>query len=216
MPLADVGFERLRSAINVVVAPACADLPAPVEDDPGFIVLSEPESWRLGFAARHDGFTNLRIARGVVRSLPTTLAISRVPAVAALRNDDNVNGPCGKKTAAASTRVITSSSPHLGGIGSCFRAGELVGVTLWHVDAVLMNSRDLWLGRSARGVCEICSSGNLMPWMVRQSAASECKSDALLRSRWRTTKPYSLKIELRSYPSRVGRTVIVRTFCLIT
>ena len=67
MPLADVGFERFRSAINVVVAAACADLPAPVEDDPGFIVLSKPESWRLGFAARHDGFTNLRIARGVVR-----------------------------------------------------------------------------------------------------------------------------------------------------
>ena len=93
MPLADVGFERLRSSVNVVAAAACADLPATVEDDSGFIVLSKPESWRLGFAARHDGFTNLRIARGVVRSLPATLAISRVPAAAALRNDDNVNGP---------------------------------------------------------------------------------------------------------------------------
>src|SRR5882757_1865236 len=125
MPLADVGFERLRSAINVVVAPACADLPAPVEDDPGFIVLSKPESWRLGFAARHDGFTNLRIARGVVRSLPATLAISRVPAVAALRNEDNVNGPCGKNTAAASTRVITSSSPHWAGSGRAFARASL-------------------------------------------------------------------------------------------
>jgi hypothetical protein len=48
------------------------------------------------FAARHDGLTNLRIARGVVRSLPTTSAISRVPAAAALRNDESVNGPCGK------------------------------------------------------------------------------------------------------------------------
>jgi hypothetical protein len=36
----------------------------------------------------------------------------------------------------------------LGGIGSCFRTGKLVGVTLAHVlDAVLMNSRDLCLGR---------------------------------------------------------------------
>ena len=90
VPSADVGFERLRSAINVVAAATCADLPAPVEDDPGFVVVSEPESWWLGFAARHDGLTNLRMARGVVRSLPATLAISRVPAAAALRNDDNV------------------------------------------------------------------------------------------------------------------------------
>jgi hypothetical protein len=92
-------------------------LPPTVEDDPGFVVLSEPESWRLGFAARHDGLTNLRMARGVVRSLPATLAISRVPAAAALRNDDNVKGPSGKNTAAASTRVITSSSPHWAGSG---------------------------------------------------------------------------------------------------
>ena len=36
----------------------------------------------------------------------------------------------------------------LGGIGSCFRAGKLVGVALAHVlEAVLMNSRDLCLGR---------------------------------------------------------------------
>ena len=112
VPSTNVGFERLRSAVNVVAAETCADLPATVEDDPGFVVLSEPESWRLGFAARHDGLTNLRMARGVVRSLPATLAISRVPAAAAPRNDDNVNGPCGKNTTAASTRVITSSSPH--------------------------------------------------------------------------------------------------------
>lgn len=36
----------------------------------------------------------------------------------------------------------------LGGIGSCFRAGKLVGVTLAHVlEAVLLNSRDLCLDR---------------------------------------------------------------------
>jgi hypothetical protein len=93
MPRADVGFERRRSAINVVAAATCADLAPAVEDELGFIVLSEPESRRLGFAARHDGFTNLRIARGEVRSLPATLAISRVPAAAALRNDDSVKGP---------------------------------------------------------------------------------------------------------------------------
>ena len=112
----DVFFERVRSPISVIAAAACADLPSLsaclIEDDPAPFVFSEPESRRLGFAARHNGFTNLRMARGVVRSLPATLAISRVPAVAALRNDDNVNGPCGKNTTAASTRVITSSSPH--------------------------------------------------------------------------------------------------------
>ena len=48
---ADVAFERLRSAVNVVAAATCADLPAVVEDDPGFIILSEPEAWWLGFAA---------------------------------------------------------------------------------------------------------------------------------------------------------------------
>ena len=120
VPSADVGFERLRSAVNVVAAATCADLPATVEDDPGFIVLSKPESWWLSFAARHDGFTSFRMARGVVKSLPATLAISRIPAAAALRNDDNVNGPCGKNTAAASTRVITSSSPHWAGSGRAF------------------------------------------------------------------------------------------------
>src|SRR5260221_9490500 len=124
VPSTNVGFERLRSAVNVVAAETCADLPATVEDDPGFVVLSEPESWRLGFAARHDGLTNLRMARGVVRSLPATLAISRVPAAAALRNDDNVNGPCGKKTAAASTRVITSSSHQSAGSGRAFAPAD--------------------------------------------------------------------------------------------
>ena len=125
VPSTNVGFERLRSAVNVVAAETCADLPATVEDDPGFVVLSEPESWRLGLAARHDGLTNLRMARGVVRSLPATLAISRVPAAAALRNDDNVNGPSGKNTAAASTRVITSSSPHWAGSGRAFARASL-------------------------------------------------------------------------------------------
>ena len=121
----NVGFERLRSAVNIVAAAACADLPAPIEDDPGVVVLSEPESWRLGFAAWHDGLTNLRIARGVVRFLPATLAISRVPTAAALRNDDNVKGPCGKNTTAASTRVITSSSPHWAGSGRAFARANL-------------------------------------------------------------------------------------------
>jgi len=46
VPSADVGFERFRSAVNVVAAATCADLPPTVEDDPGFVVLSEPESWR--------------------------------------------------------------------------------------------------------------------------------------------------------------------------
>src|SRR6185295_12822050 len=94
-------------------------------DDPGSLVFSEPESWRLGFAARHDGLTNLRMARGVVRSLPATLAISRTPAAPALRNDDNVNGPSGKNTAAASTRVITSSSPHWEGSGRALARASL-------------------------------------------------------------------------------------------
>jgi hypothetical protein len=48
MSSADVAFERLRSAVNVVAAATCADLPAAVEDDPSFIVLSEPETWWLG------------------------------------------------------------------------------------------------------------------------------------------------------------------------
>ena len=46
VPSADVGFERFRSAVNVVAAATCADLPPTVEDDPGFVVLSEPELWR--------------------------------------------------------------------------------------------------------------------------------------------------------------------------
>jgi hypothetical protein len=125
VPLADLGFERFRSAINVVAAAACADLPAPVEDEPGFIIFSEPESRWLGFAARHDGFTNLRMARGVVRTLPATLAISRVPTADALRNDDTVSSPCGKNTAAASTRVITSSSSHWAGSGRAFARPSL-------------------------------------------------------------------------------------------
>jgi hypothetical protein len=62
---ADVGFECFRSAINIVAAATCADLPSfsvcPIEDDPTSFVFAEPESWRLGFAARHDGLTNLRM-----------------------------------------------------------------------------------------------------------------------------------------------------------
>src|SRR4030095_12480734 len=73
VPSADVGFERFRSAINIVAAATCADLPSfslgSIEDDPASFILSEPESWRLGFAARHDGLTNLRMARGVVKCL---------------------------------------------------------------------------------------------------------------------------------------------------
>jgi hypothetical protein len=118
---ADVFFERFRSAVSVVAAAACADLPSlsarPIEDDPASFVFSEPESWRLGFAARHEGITNLRIARGVVRFLPATLAISRVPAATAVLSDDNVSGPSGKKTATASISVITSSWPHCAGSG---------------------------------------------------------------------------------------------------
>jgi hypothetical protein len=49
VPPTDVGFECLRCAINVVAAATCADLPSAVEDDPDFIVFSEPESWWLGF-----------------------------------------------------------------------------------------------------------------------------------------------------------------------
>jgi hypothetical protein len=131
VPSADVGFERFRSAVNVVAAATCADLPATVEDDPGFIVFSKPESWWLGFAARHDGLTNLRMARGVVRSLPATLAISRVPAAAALRNDDNVNGPSGKKGSSLGQGHYFVLAP-FGGVGACFRSSELVGFTPWH------------------------------------------------------------------------------------
>src|ERR1700688_1983348 len=39
----NIGFERFRSDVNVIAAAPCADLLAPVEDDPGFAVLSEPE-----------------------------------------------------------------------------------------------------------------------------------------------------------------------------
>jgi hypothetical protein len=128
----DVVFERLRSAVNVVAAATCADLPASVEDDPGFIVLSEPESWWLSFAARHDGLTNLRIARGVVKSLPATLAISRVPVDAALRNDDNVKGPSGKNSDSLDKRHHFVLAP-LGRVGPRSRSGDLVGVMLRHV-----------------------------------------------------------------------------------
>ena len=131
--------------------------------------------WRLGFAARHDGLTNLRMARGVVKSLPATLAISRVPVTAALRNDDNVNGPCGKNTAAASARVMTSSSPHWAGPGRAFARASLPALRLGMLNAVLMSSRDR---ASASSTC----TRNLLfgkpdALAVRQSAASECKSD---------------------------------------
>ena len=65
----------------------------------------------------------------------------------------------------------------LGGIGPCFRTGELVGLMLWHVsDAVLMNSRDLCLGRSVQGMRNLLFE-KLYAWLVRQSAASEYKWD---------------------------------------
>ena len=115
------------------------------------------------------------MARGVVKSLPATLAISRVPVTAALRNDGNVNGPCGKNTAAASTRVMTSSSPHWAGSGRAFARASLSALRLGMLNAVLMSSRDR---ASASSTCtRNLLFGKLDALAVRQSAASECKSD---------------------------------------
>jgi hypothetical protein len=52
----------------------------------------------------------------------------------------------------------------LGWIGPCFRAGELVGLTLRHVlDAVLIDSGGHWFGRWVQAVCEIRPSGSFTP-----------------------------------------------------
>jgi hypothetical protein len=61
----------------------------------------------------------------VVRFLPATRAISRVPVDAAVRNEDTVNGACGKNMAAASMSVIISSSPHWEGSGRTLARASL-------------------------------------------------------------------------------------------
>src|SRR5665213_1041468 len=119
VPSADVDFERLRSAVKVVAAATCADLPATVEDDPSLVVLSKPEARRFRFTARHDGVTIFFTARGVTRILPATTATSRVPAAIAVRRDDKVSGPSGKKTATASISIMASSSAQSWGRGRC-------------------------------------------------------------------------------------------------
>ncbi len=162
---ADVFFQRLRCSISVIAAAACADLPSLsarlIEDDPASFVFSQPESRRFGFAARHDGLTILRMARGVVRSFPATLAISRVPTAVALRKDDNVNGPCGKNTATASTSVITSSSSHWAGLGRAFARASLSTLCFGMLGQGAHGLASPSAPPLVQGVCEFCVSGSL-------------------------------------------------------
>jgi hypothetical protein len=101
----------------------------------------------------------------------------------------------------------------LGGIRSCFRAREFVGVT--HVlDAVLMNSRDLWLGRSVERVREICSSGSVMlGWcgIRRLQSANRTIEDFLISASKFEPKVHPLggrRLDNSDYDAKAARTYV--------
>ncbi len=103
-------------ALTVSRAATCADFISGGEDDPDRATsFSVAEIQTRGLRrARHRLRISLRAA-GVTKSLPAIRSAVNDPAAISVRNDRTVRGPSGQNTAAASTSVIRSSSPHSSG-----------------------------------------------------------------------------------------------------